>query len=356
MSLPTVPRQSNTARGQSFIAFLVTLGASLWMGAGVHAAGPGPMGENPYGVEDEAPRKRSPWRGSSLSYRNAATAITFDRSAELTYNPTWDMVLSLSPRYWLSDTLSLSANLDIQHELTESDYTTRANETLIGDVSLQLGAMNFARIPGIGVDMSGAISLGLPTSLASRGDTLLFALAPSLRLSRNFDVLSGLHIGYTLRFSKRFHEYTTAAYETPRISACSVGGSMSCDSFLSTGLLNTSFMVLNNFDVSLAFTDWVVFSTSFGIATSWIYDGIEDDRISNQPVESTDQRYAFIADLGLTFTPWRPLNIRAGASSIHPQLKPTDGYRAPYFNRYTAVYLDLRLDVVALVEALSEEN
>jgi len=302
-------------------------------------------------------KTKSAWRGSEIAVRNSVTALSLDRSADLTYNPFWGVAVELSPRYSFDDVWSVAASLEIQRELTQADDTTRRNDTLLGDLGLRVGASNFARIPVIDSNVSASLGLTFPTSLASQGDTLMFALSPSLRLSHTFSrVLDGLTLGYTLRFTKNFHEYTTAALESPSVPGCFVGDSGSCDRFLNTGFRNVSFRVSNGFDVSLDLNSWLAFSADFGIYVSWVHDNIDDERVSYTELEPMNERYALASDLGFSARWWKPLEVRLGASTFNPQLQPNGDRFAPFFNRFTTLYLDLRLDVAALVQNLTEEN
>ncbi len=329
--------------------------------APIETAATEPGGPTPAATVDQsdatptpAKKEKSPWRGSTIAYRNAVTAITIDRSAELTYNPFWGMALELAPRYAFDDVWSLAASLEIAREITEADDTTFADETLLGDLGLRLSAARFATIPGAKIDISAGLGLGLPTSKASQGDTLMFSLSPSLRLSRSFeDVLEGLSLGYTLGFTKLFHRYTTGELASPAIAGCTSFDLGSCDRFLNTGYRNASFRLSNGFDVGLDMTSWLSASASFAIIVSWLHDDVEDERVSNVTLEPTDERYALAADLGVSATWWKPLEVRLGASTINPQLRPDGGRYAPFFNRFTTLYLDLRLDVAALVQDLT---
>ncbi|MCC6621249.1 MAG: hypothetical protein IT385_08340 [Deltaproteobacteria bacterium] len=297
--------------------------------------------------------KPSPFRGSEIAYRNSASAISFDRGAELTYNPTWVMALELAPRYWLSKTVSLGASLELSRELTNADDTTQRGETLLGDLALRVSASRLAVLPG-GIDVGASLGLALPTSLASQGDTLIMSIAPALRLSRTFGkVLDGLTIGYGLRFTKLLHSYTTGELDAPLIGTCFAGSAGSCDRFLNSGGRNVSFRLSNGLDVALDITDWLSASADFAIVVSWLYDAVEDERVSTTTLEPTDTRYALVADVGVSARPWRPLEIRLGAAAINPQLAPDGSRYAPLFNRFATLYLDLRLDVAALVADLS---
>lgn len=301
-------------------------------------------------------KAKSPWRGSEIAYRNSVTAISFDASSELTYNPFWGMAVELSPRYSFGDVWSVGASLEIQREITEADDTTRADETQLGDLSVRVGASNFAKIPVVGIDLSASLGFAFPTSLASQGNTMLFSVSPSLRLSRTFDKLNNLTFGYSARFTKAFHEYTTSELASPVVPGCFVGSSGSCDRLLNTGYRNASYRMSNGFDVSIDLTSWLSASADISIIVSWLYDDVDDERVSHVELEPTDERYAVAADLGLSARWWKPLEVRLGASTFNPQLR-SDGERyAPFFNRFTTLYLDLRLDVAALVQDLTEEN
>lgn len=320
--------------------------------------GPTPVITSTETTPTQATRKsKSPWRGSEIAYRNSVTAISLDPSADLTYNPFWAMALELSPRYSFDDVWSVGASLEIAREITQADDTTRSNETLLGDLGLRVNASNFAKIPGVGINVSAGLGLTLPTSLSSQGDTLMFALSPSLRLSRTFGrVMEGLTLGYSLRFTKNFHEYTTGELDSPQVPGCFVGDSGSCDRFLNTGYRNASYRLSNGFDASLDLTSWLTFSADFAVIVSWLHADTDDERVSHIELEPANERYALAADLGFSARWWKPLEVRLGASTFNPQLQSDGDRYAPFFNRFTTLYLDLRLDVAALVQDLTEEN
>lgn len=307
-------------------------------------------------VAAELPAKKAArpmYRGSEVSYRNWISALTLDRSAELTYNPTWVMEVEVAPRLWIGDVFNVGVTVGFQHELTNADDTTQRGETLLNDVGIRLNASKFATIPGAGIDLSASLGVTLPTSLASQGDTVIMGLSPSLRLAKTFDaVLEGLTFGYTFRFTKTFHRFTTSETETPLIAGCRGEG---CDRYLTTGARNASYRVSNGFDVALGITEWLDVSANFAVVVSWLYDDVEDDRVSLVTIPPTDNRYALVGDIGLSFHPWKPLDIGLGATTVNPQLTPDGHHYAPFFNRFTALYLDLRLDVAALIADLAKE-
>jgi hypothetical protein len=55
-------------------------------------------------------------------------------------------------------------------------------------------------------------------------------------------------------------------------------------------------------------------------------------------------------------TPLSFLTIALGFITQNPQLAPDATYEAPFFNRYTAPYLDLRLDVDAVSKQFTKRG
>jgi len=67
---------------------------------------------------------------------------------------------------------------------------------------------------------------------------------------------------------------------------------------------------------------------------------------------NTDMRAAiwYIVEVGYQILPW--LGVALGASTYNAQLSPDSSYEAPFFNRYTRVYLDINITVDQLVQAI----
>jgi hypothetical protein len=300
---------------------------------------------------------KPPWRGTSIIYRNAATALSFKKDADLTYNPYYEMSWSFHPMWWVGDVFNVSLDFMLSRELTESDSNTYADETLFGDVSLTLGAAKFATIPGIGIDLSASLGLIAPTSKAAKSKTMLFGLRPGLSLSKSFDVLAGINLGYSFGFSKFFYESTTAQSEETAISNCSTspGG---CEEYQNTGFRNASWGLSNAFSLSIAFIDQLSLDVSFGLKHSFLYEQKEQDPMVEDSEYSNDKdiRYGMMYGLGLTATPIPALSIGLGAETGNPQLKADATYERPFFNRNTVVYLDLILSIDGLVTQLTSNK
>jgi hypothetical protein len=312
---------------------------------------------------------KSPWRGSSITYRNAVTALTFKKDADLTYNPYYEMSWAFHPQWWVGDVFNASLDFAISRELTESDETTYDDEAMMSDITLTLAASKFVTIPVLKIGVSAKVALIGPTSKAAHAKTMLFGIKPGLSLSRSFDVLAGINLNYSFGISKYFYEATTAQYAESAISNCgaTAGG---CEEYQNTGYRNASWGLSNGFGLSIAFIEQLSLDLSFGMSHAFLYEqsddvdntwtdstGEEYDQMSEwDPGNDTNIRYAMTYGLGLTVTPIQALAISLGADTGNPQLKADATYERPFFNRNTVVYLDLTLDIDGLVQQLTSKE
>jgi len=293
------------------------------------------------------------FRQSSVLMRTMARVVAFDRSAELTWNPTVSEYVDISPRYWLTKESSIGIGVNFQHEFTQDDSTTYRNETLWGDFRAGYSIASVAHIPGIDVDISASFGLTLPLSKWSQAAGLIATVTPGIQFSRTFeDILGGLTIGYSVSFTKLFHRYTTAVNESPHILGCVPGGDTNCDSFTNTGSRNSSYRLGHGLSISLSLAPWCSVSTDVLAYVSWLYGSVEDDRISLTPQTPTNTRHALYVDLGATFIPWPPMSLRIGLNTFAPQLAPDSSRYTPGLNTFTNLYFDIRFDVAGVIRAL----
>lgn len=292
----------------------------------------------------------SPVRGSEFTYRNIVSALTFDKGAEQTYNPYYAMEFEAAPRYWTGEHGYFMLDFAVLQELTDSDYTTKKREAVLEDVYAQLGLEDIWRIPMLDIDLTMVLRFEFPSSKVSRARTLILALMPRLILQRRFEILGGLSLGYAFSIKKHFHEYTTAQNTEPLIWG-GLPSSRTAGSFMNTGELNVNFEIANTFGLALDLTEWLGAMARVWIINGFLYDSeeIEDDRISYEPQESDQRRYDMFYVIELYARPMPSLEIGLGLETANPALSPDSTYETPFFNRYTAIYLDLRLDIEGLI-------
>lgn len=319
-------------------------------------------------LEGEAgPVRDTEWkpsfRGSAFTYRNVATAISFARDAEPTYNPYYAMAFTFSPRWWVGDIFNASLDFTILREITESDWTTRDGEAAVSDLRLTLGASDFVTVPVLGIDLGASLGLVAPTSKASQARTMVIGIRPGISLSRTFPVLSGLVLSYGFSATKVFHEATTAQREEPEIAGC-VGSAGGCEAYMNTGVRNASWGLSNSFALNLQLVEWLGIGASFAVIHSFLCDqedtGIVHDEGTGIDAASGDDlggsgesvRYSMAYGLEVAVKPIPALGIAIGAQTANPQLSPDSTYEKPFFNRYTAIYLDLTLDFGGIATSL----
>jgi len=358
---------SDMMRHSSIAALLVLLmgvtAAATTMAEGVSAE---------VSLEDTAePEKpedtwKAPWRGTMFVYRNVATAISLNKDAELGYNPYYAMAFSFLPKWWIGDVFNASLGLTLTRELTHSDYTTEEGETEVSDFTLKLGASNFVTIPVLDIGISASLGFVAPTSKFSRAKTMIMAIKPGLALSRNFDVLSGIGLSYAFGFTKKFHEYTTSQKEEPSINYGVATGDYG--NYMNTGVRNDSWGISNTFGLNIQFVEWLGVGANVTLLHSWLYEQDDTDTVVDEGTgfdlptseetygSDVDVRYIMVYGVEISINPIPALGIGIGAETANNQLAPDSTYQKPFFNRYTSIYLDLRLNFAGLVSQLTSSE
>ena len=289
------------------------------------------------------PEQPFPFIGSRVILRNAATTLSFDKSKELTYNPFYEASITFMPRFQVSNWYSIAAQFSLSKELTNSDYTTYKNETIVSDLSLIQSFTNILKIPVLDINTSLSLSLTLPMSKVSTARTLIMAVGPGLTLSRNFEILSGISISNTVRGIYFWHEYTTGNYDgCPIISVADT----ECDEYNNIGVRNPEFRILNTTALSISLLSSLAISSSFIVINDPLHDSYTDESISLTVQEPTNMRFTNSFNAALSYSPFKNLGFELGMNTTNQQLS-TDGktYYSPLYNRFTVAYFDLILSI-----------
>jgi hypothetical protein len=306
-------------------------------------------------AEKGAEVKKVPWRNSTITYENVVSALSFDQGAELTYNPYYAQSLSFRPRYYLRDDLSFRARFDLEIELTTSDDTDHAREWIVSDLMLDaVYSPSWMTIPKVDVAVSPSLRLGFPTSIASRGRSLMMTLSPGVAFRRSFKLLKGrslqsVGLTYAFRAYKYFHEYTTAQIDTNAICSLTNPDNPGC---LHSGTRNRSWRFGNTFEVRLQLLEKLSLTMDVMLFNDLLYgmgdrDVVLDDSGAEIELSSSDVNHRAavwaLIDVSYDLLDW--LWLSAGVSTYHPQLAPDSSIRAPILNRYTAFYLDVTVPI-----------
>lgn len=297
-------------------------------------------------LDAEAADRPSRWAGSRINLLNQANVWELDRGNSLTWNPYYAVGIGIAPRFRVLDDLSVGAALSVVREVTESDTTTDAGEWWFDDLSLNASTPGVT-LPGIGTRIGGALAVYFPTSKPSQAATLQVGIRPSISVSHRFPLLEGLGLSYSGSLRVNLHEYTTPSRETASIPTCR---GAECAELSHTGVRNTRWQHGHRLGLSLGILDWLTIGGGVGLYVSHLYD-LAEPASGEATVDPAHERYAQSADAELTFGPFRGFSVGLGMSSFHPQLAPDQTAYAPFYNRYTQAYLDLRLDVAGLFTA-----
>ena len=298
------------------------------------------------------PASAAVFNGSELDYRNIATAKSFDRNGDLTYNPYYAMELHLAPAFRLGSHLGVKLDFLLNREFTRSDVTTKSGEVMLADIFFELTARKLPQIPVLKVKWTPALRLYVPSSKVSQTRTLILGIRPELTLSRKFKVFDGLVFAYVFSVRKDLHESTTAVTEAPIITPA-MGSARSLESFSNLGKRNVSVAVTNVFSISLAFKKRFAALLGFAVAHGFLYDlENKDSRISYEPGSDIRVRYHMMYTGELSYAPRRWITLALGFATENEQLALNSTYRAPFFNRYTAIFFDVRVDIPGLASRL----
>lgn len=304
-------------------------------------------------AEESDTASKAPWRGSTLTYSHMVTPVSLVKSAMPWWNPYYAHQITLRPNWHFNDSFFAAAQLSIEQELTVADDTTRRYEVMLGDLLLE-GFWTGWREPTTQIRVSAAGRLMLPTSKASRASSMVAGVAPSVTVSRGFDVLSGLSTSFLVRGTRYFNQYTTRQYESPSIIGCGDPDSPACSPFWSSGTRNVAWNLTYGPVVSLGVTDKLSFSVVALLTRSQLYAltaakvPTSTGTVDVGSETGINERYSSLVSVAGTwmFTP--AVGVTLSAYTWASTLGLDGKYRNPFFNHLTTCSLDLTLDVERL--------
>lgn len=343
-------------RASSILGFFLCVSVSLPSVAAVSA-----FEESKRKKEEgtEGSVKKVPYRGSMFIYENMLSALSMNQGADLTYNPYYAQALSFRPRYYVLDDLSVGARLDMEIELTTSDETDRARQWILGDLLLDASyAPSILKIPVVGVQVSPSLLLGFPTSIVSRGRSMVMSLGPGFSLKRSFDLLKGrflrsIGLVYAFRGTKYFNEYTTAQLNTTNVCTPTTTNPNN-PGCLHSGRRNVSWRLMNSFGAELEVMKKLSLSANVILVNDLLY-GSSAQTVEVEGAPSVEMAEAEVShraatwlmvDVSYSVLNW--LSLSLGVSNYYPQLRANSTYYAP-FNRYSVFYFDVAVPIDAFV-------
>lgn len=296
------------------------------------------------GTLEDAVLKR--FSGSQIFVQTSANLNTFAADLQQTQNTTVDMSFTFLPRFDLGEGFQLRGRIGFDYEFTDSDFTTRRNETLLTDTTLSLFYRGLPAMPwGTRVQM--AVQARLPTSKISQARTILLQPGALVQAFHSFsDVLGGsvLLMG-TVGYTRPIYDSTTPqiSEELPYDPNCRGAGDLGC-SRQGSGALN----VRDDFNWSaLLLGSWGDFTPAvlYRMSHQFPYQVAELPGVDNDPVQGNDVRvfstFAFWLDYNIT----NYLTAELGYVMSRNVLDGDGSYGNPIFSRYQdmRVYLGFNI-------------
>lgn len=305
-------------------------------------------------AEEEAPAPSGPaltFANSFFTWTHGLTLNSLAPDAQLTHNPTYYQSLGLIPRFYLTNTTFLWANVGLSYELTDSDDTTYNHEPLLTDTLLDLRQ----NLSWEGFVFQGQVRLGFPTSKASIAGGRVMQTGVGLTVTRPFPELASFTVsingGYRRWWSTRTTtgtmdppEYTGpggCTSETGQAGICTSAGALTnARDIVITGLTLTV-MPLAGFTVTFQGIYLGTYGSEIAPIDVPINGGghhVEDDSL-------THWRHFTYFTLAVAYdlTPWMNLALGIQNSGFAAPLYNPDGSVRSPFNPDTQIYLSLTL-------------
>ena len=307
-------------------------------------------------AEDQTPEEQAPsgpqftFANSFLSYTNGVTLNTFAPDAQLSYDPTWQMALSITPRFYLTDTTFLWLNQAVSLEVTDTNDGTYNREPLLSDTLLDLRQLYALE----GFVFQGQVRLGAPTSKASQAAGRVLQTGVGLTVARPFPELAGFTVaatvGYRHWFATRAVSETSVPYAAncgpQRLDGCAqVSGQTTARDILLGGL------TLNITPVSgLTVSGSAFYMAIYGHELADQSVGVNGGDVTVGDESPTHWRPFTYFNLAVAYDvlPW--LNVQLGIQNsavVAPLYNPNGSVRSP-FSADTQVYLSTTIGLDSL--------
>ncbi|MFK7987651.1 MAG: hypothetical protein AB8I08_16660 [Sandaracinaceae bacterium] len=295
---------------------------------------------------------------SFFGFTNAVTAHTFSPDAQLTYDPTYVMNFSLTPRFYLTDTTFLWLNQAMSVELTDSNTGTYNREPLLSDTLLDLRQLLIWE----GFVFQGQLRLGFPLSKASQSAGRVLQTGLGLTVARPFPELASLTFAATVGYRRWWATRNVPATGAPYPGNCTqpepgqppvctqASGQTTARDILLAGL-TTTIAPVPGLTVSLSAFYMAAYGHELSPADVPINGG--SNTIGDDSATHWRPFTYFALAVGYDVLPW--LNLQLGvqnAGVVAPLYSPDGSVRSP-FTADTQVFLTTTLGLDAIVNEVT---
>jgi hypothetical protein len=276
-----------------------------------------------------------------VSLKHSVSLLSFDKSAEPDYNPLVVQSLSIDPTWRLSPRLRLTGHLGVETELTNNDVNTHEREPLLEDTTVT-AAYAVPALPA-GLKASVSLRLSLPTSKESIARERIAGFSPGATVRRELD---GGQLKWspfvTLRGTYNWQLEESVVYDGPSITTCDSERGDACEEFDHAGARSSAAGFAQVLGLNV---EWAKQNLSFTVQAWWVqsylYEQVPAETPDGDPIPTggTDWRLANVYLIAAEWQPLTRMKLAAGFQTENPQQKPDGSYYAPFFNRYTQLFV-----------------
>ena len=313
---------------------------------------------------EEEPARTGPeftFANSFFSWTNGVTVNTFAPGAQLTYDPTWQMSFSLTPRFYLTDTTFLWLNQGLWYEVTDANDGTYNREPLLSDTLLDLRQI-FA---WEGFVFQPQARLGFPLSKASQAAGRILQTGLGLTVARPFAELASFTVAGTFGYRRWWQTRNVPTVSQPYAGNCTqpdplqppictqASGSTNGRDILLAGI-SLSVMPVSGLTVSGSAFYMAMYGEELAPASIPINGGTTT--IPDRSITHWRAFTYFSLAVAYDVLPW--LNLQLGiqnSANVAPLYNPDGSVRSP-FTADTQIFLSTTIGLDGLYEEIFEDS
>lgn len=330
---------------------------------------------------EEAPASEPPpWRNTFFNYTNQVNTNSFWRGAQLSYNPTWQMLFSIVPRWYPGTGGFLRANWGFSLEITDDDSNALNREPLLNDLLIDyVHPFNL----GEGFILMPSIRATVPISRLSLAAQRYVQLGGQLTAIKIIPEAGNLTLALLGRYAYWFAGSNVTLTDAPQPDRCPaapaqapIGGGVmtpepigaTCGQFgTATGIehtilagLSATMTPIGAFSINVS--AFLFIAHGYGLAPAYVNVATREEPLridDGSPSHWRNFTYYSIS-VAYQFTPW--LNLSLGIQNsgvVAPQFDPSGNAYNPLFTPDTQVFLTATLtvdEIYNLIAGSSDEG
>lgn len=314
----------------------------------------------------------SPWRNTFLSYTNQVTFNSFLRGAQLSYNPAWNMSLTLLPRWYVPGAGFFRATLGVSVELTDADDNALNHEPLFGDILIDyIHPISFE-----GFIFMPSARIGIPVSRASLAVQRFLSAGFGLTVVRPIPEAANLTFAAVFRYTRWFAGSNMIQVGEPQPDRCPQAppsragtgidapeiNTVTCDQLGTSSaasdviLAGLSVSINPTSELSISASGFMFTTQGYGLAPAYVDVETREEplRIDDGSPNHFRNFTYFSLSAAYQFLPWFSLELGIqNAAVVAPLYNPDGNLRNPIFTPDTEAYLTATIGIDGLIDSLT---